>query len=74
VVDAAVEKAYGGKRKISWMNVFAGEKRPSRFRSKITGCPKKRLHASKNSGFPSRVLDHAVVVAFALEVALRQAA
>jgi len=24
--DAAVEKAYGGKRKISWMEVFAGEK------------------------------------------------
>lgn len=26
VVDAAVEKAYGGQRKISWMEVFAGEK------------------------------------------------
>lgn len=26
VVDAAVAKAYGGKRKISWMEVFAGEK------------------------------------------------
>src|SRR5689334_18143770 len=26
VMDAAVEKAYGGKRKISWMEVFAGEK------------------------------------------------
>lgn len=26
VVDAAVEKAYGGKRKISWMEVYAGEK------------------------------------------------
>ncbi|MBI5901816.1 MAG: NADP-dependent isocitrate dehydrogenase [Rhodocyclales bacterium] len=26
VVDAAVEKAYAGKRKISWMEVFAGEK------------------------------------------------
>ena len=25
VVDAAVSKAYGGKRKISWMEVFAGE-------------------------------------------------
>ena len=25
VLDAAVEKAYGGKRKISWMEVFAGE-------------------------------------------------
>jgi isocitrate dehydrogenase len=26
VVDAAVNKAYGGQRKISWMEVFAGEK------------------------------------------------
>src|SRR3954454_7857331 len=26
VFDAAVEKAYGGKRKIAWMEVFAGEK------------------------------------------------
>jgi isocitrate dehydrogenase len=26
VVDAAVEKAYGGRRKIAWMEVFAGEK------------------------------------------------
>ncbi|WP_287369765.1 NADP-dependent isocitrate dehydrogenase [Oceanithermus sp.] len=26
VLDAAVEKAYGGQRKIAWMEVFAGEK------------------------------------------------
>ncbi|MEX2149222.1 MAG: NADP-dependent isocitrate dehydrogenase [Steroidobacteraceae bacterium] len=26
VLDAAVENAYGGKRKISWMEVYAGEK------------------------------------------------
>ncbi|WP_312125690.1 NADP-dependent isocitrate dehydrogenase [Pseudomonas sp.] len=26
VVDAAVEKAYGGKRKIAWMEIYAGEK------------------------------------------------
>jgi isocitrate dehydrogenase len=26
VFDAAVEKAYGGKRKIAWMEVYAGEK------------------------------------------------
>jgi isocitrate dehydrogenase len=24
--DSAVEKAYGGKRKIAWMEIFAGEK------------------------------------------------
>lgn len=26
VVDAAVDKAYGGKRKIAWMEIYAGEK------------------------------------------------
>jgi isocitrate dehydrogenase len=26
VVDAAVQKAYGGRRKISWMEIFCGEK------------------------------------------------
>jgi len=26
VMDAAVEKAYGGKRKVAWMEVYAGEK------------------------------------------------
>jgi len=26
VVDAAVEKAYGGRRKISWMEIYTGEK------------------------------------------------
>jgi isocitrate dehydrogenase len=26
VLDAAVEKAYGGQRRIAWMEVFAGEK------------------------------------------------
>lgn len=25
VVDAAVQKAYGGKRKIAWMEIYAGE-------------------------------------------------
>ncbi|HSQ28242.1 MAG TPA: isocitrate/isopropylmalate family dehydrogenase, partial [Gemmatimonadaceae bacterium] len=26
VFDAAVEKAYGGQRRVAWMEVFAGEK------------------------------------------------
>ena len=26
VIDAAVKKSYGGKRKISWMEIYAGEK------------------------------------------------
>ncbi len=31
VFDAAVEKAYGGKRKIAWMEVYAGEKAFNKF-------------------------------------------
>ena len=31
VFDAAVEKAYGGKRKIAWLEVFAGEKAFNQF-------------------------------------------
>jgi isocitrate dehydrogenase len=31
VMDAAVAKAYGGKRKISWMEVFAGEAAKNKF-------------------------------------------
>jgi len=33
VFDAAVQKAYGGKRKINWMEVFAGEKSFKLFKS-----------------------------------------
>jgi len=31
VFDAAVQKAYGGKRKISWFEVFAGEAAKNKF-------------------------------------------
>jgi len=31
VFDAAVEKAYGGKRKIHWLEIFAGEKSNNQF-------------------------------------------
>ncbi|HET7754302.1 MAG TPA: NADP-dependent isocitrate dehydrogenase [Anaeromyxobacteraceae bacterium] len=31
VLDAAVEKAYGGKRKLCWMEVYAGEKAFTKF-------------------------------------------
>ena len=31
VLDAAVEKAYGGERSIAWCEVFAGEKAKSKF-------------------------------------------
>src|SRR5271165_6241992 len=33
VMDAAVAKAYGGKRKIAWMEAFAGEKSFKQFNS-----------------------------------------
>src|SRR5438094_4720537 len=33
VMDAAVEKAYAGKRKIAWMEVYAGEKSFTQFNS-----------------------------------------
>src|SRR6201994_3581108 len=33
VLDAAVQKAYGGKRKIEWMEVYAGEKAFNAFKS-----------------------------------------
>src|SRR3982751_1052245 len=33
VFDAAVQKAYGGKRRIAWMEVFAGEKSFKQFNS-----------------------------------------
>ena len=33
VIDAAVEKAYGGKRQIQWFEVYAGEKAFNQFKS-----------------------------------------
>src|SRR4051795_12362608 len=36
VFDAAVQKAYGGKRKIAWMEVYAGQKSFDKFK---TGTP-----------------------------------
>jgi len=33
VFDAAIQKAYGGKRKVHWMEVFAGEKAFRQFKS-----------------------------------------
>ena len=32
VFDAAVEKAYGGKRRVAWYEVFAGEKAKAQVR------------------------------------------
>ncbi len=46
VVDAAVEKAYAGKRKISWMEVYAGEKATQVY-DQDTWLPEETLHAVK---------------------------
>lgn len=46
VVDAAVEKAYGGKKKIAWMEVYAGEKATTVYGSD-QWLPKETLDALK---------------------------
>jgi len=46
VVDAAVNKAYGGKRKISWMEIYSGEKATHVY-DKDTWLPDETLHALK---------------------------
>src|SRR5471032_437076 len=45
VFDAAVQKAYGGKRKIHWMEVFAGEKA---FKAYGTWLPDETVAACRN--------------------------
>ncbi|RZI26326.1 NADP-dependent isocitrate dehydrogenase [Pseudomonas orientalis] len=47
VVDAAVEKAYGGKRNISWMEVYAGEKATQVY-DQDTWLPQETLDAVKD--------------------------
>lgn len=47
VVDAAVKKAYGDKRKISWMEIYAGEKATHVY-GKDEWLPKETLEAIKH--------------------------
>jgi len=47
VVDAAVEKAYGGERKIAWMEVYAGEKATQVY-DPDTWLPKETLEAVRD--------------------------
>ena len=58
VFDAAVQKAYGGKRKIPWLEVYAGEKAFNEVQA--TGCP---TRPSRRSATTSSVdqgpADHA---------------
>ena len=46
VVDAAVAKAYGGRRKIAWMEIYAGEK-ATRVYGPDVWLPDETLHALK---------------------------
>ena len=65
VVDAAVEKAYGGTRQIHWMEIYAGEKstRRSSARTRADGAStgwrstqarSPRSCTDRTSGFPRR--------------------
>ncbi|MGB6488102.1 MAG: isocitrate/isopropylmalate family dehydrogenase, partial [Steroidobacteraceae bacterium] len=45
VVNAAVEKAYGRKRRISWMEVYSGEKANARYGQWF---PDETLHALRD--------------------------
>ncbi|MDY7219175.1 NADP-dependent isocitrate dehydrogenase [Denitrificimonas sp. JX-1] len=47
VIDAAVEKAYNGERKISWMEVYAGEKATQVYDSE-TWLPEETLEAVRD--------------------------
>jgi len=47
VVDAAVEKSYGGQRKIHWMEIYAGEK-STRIYGPDVWLPEETLHAVKD--------------------------
>jgi isocitrate dehydrogenase len=47
VVDAAIEKAYGNKRRISWMEVYAGEKATQVY-GKETWLPEETLTAIRD--------------------------
>jgi isocitrate dehydrogenase len=53
VVDAAVAKAYGGKKKIHWMEVYAGEKSTKVYGPDVW-LPKKRCRPCATTSFPSR--------------------
>ena len=51
VMDAAVDKAYGGKKKISWFEVFAGEELQD---NSTTGCRMTPSRRSRNTSSASR--------------------
>ncbi len=74
VLDTAVEKAYGGQRRISWLEILAGEKAQGRF-GVDNPLPKETLSAIRHYGVALKgPLTTPVGGGFrSLNVALRQA-
>ena len=74
VVDAAVAKAYGGKRKIAWMEVYAGSKATQVYGPDVW-MPEETLEAVKDYGVSIKGPLHTPVGGGirSLNVALRQA-
>ena len=54
VFDAAVEKAYGGKRKIAWMEVYAGEKAFNKLQHLAARRDRRRPSATTSSASRAR--------------------
>ena len=54
VFDAAVEKAYSGERKITWFEIFAGEKAVAEYGDITNGSPKTLSRPSPTTSLPSK--------------------
>ena len=72
VFDAAVEKAYGGKRKIVWMEVYAGEKAFNQFQHLAAGRNASRHSANYLVGIKGPLTTPVGGGIRSLNVALRQ--
>ena len=59
VVDAAVAKAYGGKRKIHWMEIYAGEKSTQGLRARRLAPRRDARDRSRLRRLDQRAADHA---------------
>src|SRR4030088_2075391 len=71
VFDAAVQKAYGGKRRIAWMEVYAGEKAKTLFDTWLPPETVERLRKSR-VGIKGPLTTPVGGVIRSLNVALRQ--
>ena len=72
VVDAAVDKAYGTRRAIAWMEIYSGERRPAST-DPMPGFQKKHWKRCENSPWVSGPLTTPVGGGIrSLNVALRQ--